>query len=88
MEWKLGPYHSARKYQDYREYSQRACLPAGKYILTCTNSDKPEGWKKGLLQFQGVAFCNDFMSFKVFRHVIVGGKKHHFQQQLTFHSKK
>ena len=73
VKWKLGDYHNAREYDDFREYIQRCCLIPGIYTLTCINNDNPEGWKNSRLSFQGVDFCFDFMSFKVFRQIIVEG---------------
>ena len=73
VRWKLGHFHNARQYDDYREYIQRCCMIPGIYTLTCINNDNPEGWKNSRLSFQGVDFCFDFMSFKVFRQIIVEG---------------
>ena len=73
LKWKLGHCHNARQYNDYREYLQRCCLIPGKHVLTCINNDGPEGWKNSRLTFQGVDFCHDFMSFKVYRQITVEG---------------
>ena len=74
IKWKLGSCRSAQKYQDYREYVQRCCLAPGSHSLTCSNSDKPEGWRNGYLRFQGLNFCDDFMSYNAFRKVMINGK--------------
>ena len=74
VNWKLGNCHNARQYDDYREYIQRCCLTPAKHTLTCINNGKPEGWKNSRLSVQGVEFCYDFMSFKVFRQITVKGK--------------
>ena len=75
VNWKLGHCHNARQYDDYREYAQRCCLIPGIYTLTCINNGKPEGWKNSRISFQGVDFCFDFMSFKVFRQIMVEGTR-------------
>ena len=73
VNWKFGHCNNARQYDDYREYIQRCCLNPGKHTLTCINNDKPDGWKNSRLSIQGVDFCHDFMSFKVFRQITVEG---------------
>ena len=74
IKWKLGNFQSAQQYDNYREYIQRCCLFPGVYTLTCINNDKSEGWKNGRLTIQGLDYCNDFMSFRVFRQIIVRGR--------------
>ena len=76
VKWKLGHCQNARHYENYREYIQRCCLIPGKHTLTCINNETPDGWKNGRLTIQGVDFCYDFMSFKVFRQVMVEGENH------------
>ena len=74
MKWKLGHCRSSRTYSDYRTYVQRCCLFPGNYTLTCINSDKPDGWKKGLIQFHNATYCNDFFAFNSFRNIKIEGK--------------
>ena len=82
VDWKLGHCQNYQRYDNYREYIQRCCMIPGKQTLTCSNSNKPEGWKNGRITVQGVDFCHDFMSFKVFRQIEVEGGLHIFIELL------
>ena len=55
-------------------YGGRCCLNPGKHTLICRNLKKPYGWGKAAIRIQGQEYCNDFVGFKAFRHVLISGK--------------
>ena len=73
LKWELGFCSSTMNYEDYGQYVQRCCLIPGYYTLSCYNTEKPDGWKKGYLEFHRRQYCNDFMSYKAMQRVQVTG---------------
>ena len=63
LKWSFGTCNNPSSYEDYKQYFQRCCLPPGPHILTCTNMEKPEGWKNSFIEISGRRFCDDFMTY-------------------------
>ena len=73
IRWKFGPCSSSQRYKSYKKYTERCCISQGKHTLSCYNTVKPEGWKKGHLELQGRQYCDDFMNFKAMQKIHVQG---------------
>ena len=71
MSWTLGHCSSSQRYEDFKQYDEKCCLSPGLHTLVCINTEKPEGWKKGYIAFQGHRYCDDFMAFKAMRRIQV-----------------
>ena len=71
--WTFGPCSNAHKYEDFTQYVERCCLLKGQYTLTCINTGRPEGWKRGFIEIQGHRYCDDFMSFKEMHQIDIEG---------------
>ena len=65
LKWTFGTCISSSIYEDYKKYSERCCLPQGQHILTCMNTENPEGWKNAFIEINGRRFCDDFISWSL-----------------------
>ena len=62
ISWTLGTCKKSLKYQSKRiTYTESCCLAAGKYQLTCDNS-QGSGWPDGILRIGGTRYCHDFFT--------------------------
>lgn len=75
LRWSLGPCSSIGDYKYFRpsQYTERCCLAPGKNILTCSTSDFSLGWKDAKIDIEGHSYCDDFMSLKAIREVMISG---------------
>ena len=65
LKWTFGTCSSSSIYGDYEKYYERCCLPPGQHILTCMNTENPEGWKNAFIEINGRRFCDDFISWSL-----------------------
>ena len=79
--WKLGPcqslnaIESGATYQYPAIYTERCCLETGRHILVCYNNPQLRGWNNAYIMINGQRYCDDFISYKSFQKIPVGGKK-------------
>ena len=83
IKWSFGTCKSPSSYEDYKQYFQRCCLPPGPHILTCTNIEKPEGWKNSFIEINGRRFCDDFMSYTLMEKI--NGNDIYLNNLLSWH---
>ena len=73
LKWTFGTCTNSSSYDDYNKYFERCCLPPGQHILTCENTEKPDGWKNAYIEINGRRFCDDFMSYTLMEKVAGNG---------------
>ena len=78
--WKLGACSSSRndnydgpKYQYNAFYTERCCLPSGRYTLICYNTPPARGWNDIYIVFNGHRYCDDFISYTSFQKIEITG---------------
>ena len=54
-------------------YTQRCCLKPGKHTLTCYTTDESLGWEGAKITIDGHIFCDDFITYRAMREIIVTG---------------
>ena len=74
LDWKLDPCFKKEEYSDDSVYYEEGCcIKPGNYTLTCYNTKKPYGWKKGKITINGHDYCDDFMGYKAMRRITIKG---------------
>ena len=76
VRWSLDHCSSKKTFQMYKdrgEFTQRCCLTPGNHILTCENSDLAIGWNHAKIVIEGHTYCDDFLSYKAMRVIVVSG---------------
>ena len=77
LRWRFGPCESGnddRKYQSTGKYKERCCLMSGEHVLSCYNSDDSLGWKHVQIRIDGHSYCDDFISYKAMRKILIEGR--------------
>ena len=76
MRWSLGPCSSGNhdeKYTKAGTYIERCCLKSGMHILSCLTTDGSLGWKNVQIRVNEHIYCDDFISIKAMRKVLIHG---------------
>ena len=87
LRWGLGNCsNDDETYKDYMTYDRICCVEPRRYTLTCKNTLKPHGWKRGYIEILGRRYCDDFMGYSAFRSLdIIGKNKHYrYRRRLLF----
>ena len=81
VRWELGVCSSKKSLEnwfvphlDSGIYTARCCLGPGKHTLVCYNEPPAKGWKNAYIKIDGHLYCDDFVTYKLFQKIVIGGK--------------
>ena len=78
MRWNFGMCSSVNEYFKNTKYIERCCVPPGENTLTCYNDpnwiDIIRGWKYAQLEIERQGYCDDFITQKAMRKVMISGR--------------
>ena len=80
--WNIGSCSSAGIYPEWlpnkmgdvtRTFVRSCWLVPGQHVLECYSKNYSAGWTNAYIEIQGHRYCDDFISIKAFRNIIIAG---------------